>query len=484
MQGTSRYHRRIVFDEFFLLQAMLALKKKGAALEQGMALSIADKDLNTLINSLPFGLTAAQLRVLAEIRADMAAPIPMHRLLQGDVGSGKTVVSLLAACCAVQNGCQAAIMAPTEILAEQHYATISSLPLARNLRIAMLTGNQPRAARSEILEAIGNGSAQLIIGTHALIQEAVAFHRLGLVIIDEQHKFGVLQRANFKKKGTNPDILVMTATPIPRTLGLTVYGDLDVSVIDELPPGRTPVTTRLYSESKRQDVYALVRTTLANNNQAFIVYPLVETSEKLDLLDATRMAAHLQQDIFPEFSVALLHGRMRSDEKEAVMREFSAGRTHILVATTVVEVGIDVPNAALMIIEHAERFGLSQLHQLRGRVGRGAAESLCVLLAQFSRSDDARRRLTIMEKTNDGFTIAEEDFNIRGPGEFLGTRQSGLPDFRVAHIGRDIRILQEARSAAFELVDQDPLLEHPENQALKKILALRWKGRFELAGIG
>ncbi len=482
--NTSRYHRRIVFDEFFLLQTMLALKKKGAALEQGMALSIANKDLNTLINSLPFCLTAAQLRVVAEIRADMSAPIPMHRLLQGDVGSGKTVVSLLAACCAVQNGCQAAIMAPTEILAEQHYATISSLPLARNLRIAMLTGNQPRTARSEILASIGNGSAQLIIGTHALIQEAVAFHRLGLVIIDEQHKFGVLQRANFKKKGTNPDILVMTATPIPRTLGLTVYGDLDVSVIDELPPGRTPVTTRLYSESKRQDVYTLVRKTLANKNQAFIVYPLVETSEKLDLLDATRMAAHLQQDIFPEFSVALLHGRMRSDEKEAVMREFSAGHTHILVATTVVEVGIDVPNAALMIIEHAERFGLSQLHQLRGRVGRGAAESLCVLLAQFSRSDDARRRLTIMEQTNDGFKIAEEDFNIRGPGEFLGTRQSGLPDFRVAHIGRDIHILLEARSAAFDLVDQDPLLEHPENQALKKILALRWKGRFELAGIG
>jgi ATP-dependent DNA helicase RecG len=276
----------------------------------------------------------------------------------------------------------------------------------------------------------------------------------------------------------------MTATPIPRTLGLTVYGDLDVSIIDELPPGRTPVTTRLYNESRRKDVYELVSRTISNGNQAFIVYPLVDTSEKLDLRDATRMAAHLQQDIFPELRIALLHGRMDSAEKESVMQAFSAGHTHILVATTVIEVGIDVPNAALMIIEHAERFGLSQLHQLRGRVGRGAAESLCVLLAQFSRSNDARKRLRIMEQTNDGFKIAEEDFNIRGPGEFLGTRQSGLPDFRVAHIGRDIRILQEARSAAFDLVDQDPLFESPENQPLKNILAERWKGRLKLAGIG
>jgi len=481
---TSHYHRRIIFDEFFLLQTLLALKKKGVALEQGVSLNITDTALNTLINGLPFSLTTAQLRVLQEIRSDIADTVPMHRLLQGDVGSGKTVISLIAACIAVQNGFQAAIMAPTEILAEQHYATIKNLPLARNLNIVMLTGNQPKAQRTEILASIRNGSAQLIIGTHALIQEAVAFHRLGLVVVDEQHKFGVLQRARFKKKGANPDILVMTATPIPRTLGLTVYGDLDVSIIDELPPGRTPVATRLYNESQRQDVYELIRRTISNGNQAFIVYPLVDTSEKLDLRDATRMTAHLQQDIFPEFRVALLHGRMDSAEKENVMQAFSAGHTHILVATTVIEVGIDVPNAALMIIEHAERFGLSQLHQLRGRVGRGAAESLCILLAQFSRSDDARKRLRIMEQTNDGFKIAEEDFNIRGPGEFLGTRQSGLPDFRVAHIGRDIRILQEARKTAFDLVDQDPRLESPENQPFKNILAERWKGRLKLAGIG
>jgi ATP-dependent DNA helicase RecG len=481
---TSHYHRRIVFDEFFLLQTMLALKKKGVALEQGISLAITDNELNTLIDGLPFGLTSAQVRVIHEIRLDMADGVPMHRLLQGDVGSGKTVISLIAACIAVQNGCQAAIMAPTEILAEQHYTTIKNLALARDLQIVMLTGKQPKAARTKSLAAISNGSAQIILGTHALIQEAVIFNRLGLVVVDEQHKFGVLQRARFKKKGGNPDILVMTATPIPRTLGLTVYGDLDVSIIDELPPGRTPVTTRLYNESRRQDVYELVSRTISNGNQAFIVYPLVDTSEKLDLRDATRMAAHLQQDIFPELRIALLHGRMDSAEKESVMQAFSAGHTHILVATTVIEVGIDVPNAALMIIEHAERFGLSQLHQLRGRVGRGAAESLCVLLAQFSRSNDARKRLRIMEQTNDGFKIAEEDFNIRGPGEFLGTRQSGLPDFRVAHIGRDIRILQEARSAAFDLVDQDPRLESPENQPFKNILAERWKGRLKLAGIG
>lgn len=480
----SRYHRRIVFDEFFMLQLMLALKKKGAALEQGVALSIPERDLRACIAELPFQMTEAQMRTLDDIRRDMAAPAAMHRLLQGDVGSGKTVVSLLAACIAMHNGYQAAIMAPTEILAAQHYATISRLPAGHRLRVAMLTGNQPRSERARLLEEIRSGSAQLIIGTHALIQEAVSFHRLGLVIIDEQHKFGVLQRADFKKKGGNPHILVMTATPIPRTLGLTVYGDLDISVIDQLPPGRLPVTTRLYSESRRMEVYELVRTAVEAGNQAFIVYPLVEASEKLDLLDATRMAAHLQQDIFPALQIALLHGRMSAHEKEAVMGDFSAGRTHVLVATTVIEVGIDVPNAALMIIEHAERFGLSQLHQLRGRVGRGSGESLCVLLAQFSQSDDARKRLEVMEQTNDGFRIAEEDFNIRGPGELLGTRQSGLPDFRVAHIGRDIRILQQARSAAFDLVNGDPLLERPEHQSLKKILARRWKGRLELAGIG
>jgi ATP-dependent DNA helicase RecG len=482
--GTSAWHRRIVFDEFFMLQLLLALKKQGTALEQGAALCISDHDFKKMLGALPFSLTNAQACAVAEIRADMAAAAPMHRLLQGDVGSGKTVVSLLAACIAIHNGYQAAIMAPTEILAEQHCRSIAALPQGRALRIAMLTGSRSAPERARLLAQIHDGSAQLIIGTHALIQEAVCFQRLGLVVIDEQHKFGVLQRAAFKSKGEQPDILIMTATPIPRTLGLTVYGDLDISVIDELPPGRTPVITTLCNESRRSEVYDLIRRTIAEGNQAFIVYPLVEASEKLDLLDATRMAAHLQQDIFPDMCVGLLHGRMSAAEKEKVMHNFTAGHTNILVATTVVEVGIDVPNAALMIIEHAERLGLSQLHQLRGRVGRGASTSRCVLLAQYSRSEDARKRLAIMEQTNDGFRIAEEDFAIRGPGEFLGTRQSGLPDFRVAHIGRDSRILQQARSAAFKLIAGDPRLERPEHQALRRVLQARWQGRLELAGIG
>jgi ATP-dependent DNA helicase RecG len=480
----SPYHRRIVFDEFFLLQLMLALKKRGVALEPGISFSVPEAQLSGFLSGLPFALTGAQQRTLGEILADMRKPGPMNRLMQGDVGSGKTVVSLIASMVAVWNGYQSAIMAPTEILAEQHYKTITDLARGQNISVVLLTGSQSKAERDATLAAIGAGSAHLIVGTHALIQETVAFRRLGLAVIDEQHRFGVLQRAEIKKKGLNPDILVMTATPIPRTLGLTVYGDLDISVIDELPPGRKPVVTRVFHENRRSDVYAVVRRELEKKNQAFIVYPLVAESEKLDLMDATRMAAHLQQDIFPQYRVGLVHGKMPAAEKDAIMQDFKAGRIHMLVATTVIEVGIDVPNASLMIIEHAERFGLSQLHQLRGRVGRGAAASQCILLAQYKKSDDARQRLAVMEKTNDGFKIAEEDFNIRGPGEFLGTRQSGLPDFRVAHIGRDIKILGEARSAAFALAGSDPELRQPEHLLLRQVLLDRWKGRFELAGIG
>jgi ATP-dependent DNA helicase RecG len=350
--------------------------------------------------------------------------------------------------------------------------------------MALLTGSQTKTQRMEILEQIRNGTAQLIIGTHAVIQEAVEFHRLGFAVIDEQHKFGVMQRAQLKKKGSSPDVLVMTATPIPRTLGLTVYGDLDLSLIDELPPGRTPIATKVYHEKNRDDVYEIVRRELCRGNQTFVVYPLVDESEKMDLKDATNMARHLQQDIFPAYRVGLIHGRMAAAEKDAIMQEFQGGTIHILVATTVIEVGIDIPNASLMIIEHAERFGLCQLHQLRGRVGRGAAQSMCILLAQYRKSDDARRRLAVMEQTTDGFKIAEEDFNIRGPGEFLGTRQSGLPDFRVANILRDVKVLHEARRAAFELIERDPDLIAEEHHLMKKVLAERWKGRLELAGIG
>jgi ATP-dependent DNA helicase RecG len=481
---TTSWHRRIVFDEFFMLQLVLALRKRGMALEPGIAFEIPQEKLDSSLSALPFSLTGAQQKALTGILDDMKKPSPMNRLVQGDVGSGKTVVAFIAAMAAVWNGYQSALMAPTEILAEQHFKTIQALTDKIPIKIVLLTSSQPKPARDQALTALRDGSAHLAIGTHALIQEAVEFHRLGLAVIDEQHRFGVLQRALIKKKGVSPDILVMTATPIPRTLGLTVYGDLDISIIDELPPGRKPIVTRLFHEHKREDVYRLVRTALDKGNQAFIVYPLVDESDKMDLKDATTMTAHLQQDIFPDYRVGLVHGKMSQKDKDDIMRDFKSGGINILVATTVIEVGIDVPNASIMIIEHAERFGLSQLHQLRGRVGRGATQSMCILLAQYSKSDDARRRLEVMVKTNDGFKIAEEDFNIRGPGEFLGTRQSGLPDFRVAHIGRDIKILTEAREAAFALIDADPELKNPKHMMLRLILLERWRGRFELAGTG
>ncbi|MBN2106492.1 MAG: ATP-dependent DNA helicase RecG [Deltaproteobacteria bacterium] len=481
---TTPWHRRIVFDEFFMLQLVLALRKRGMALEQGIAYEIPQEKLDSSISALPFSLTAAQHKALNDILEDMKKPSPMNRLVQGDVGSGKTVVAFIAAMAAVWNGYQSALMAPTEILAEQHFNTLQELSKKLRIHIVLLTGSQPKPARDRALSALRDGSAHLAIGTHALIQEAVEFQRLGLAIIDEQHRFGVLQRALIKKKGLSPDVLVMTATPIPRTLGLTVYGDLDISIIDELPPGRKPIVTKLFHEQKRDEVYKLVRTALDKGNQAFIVYPLVDESDKMDLRDATTMTAHLQQDIFPGCRVGLVHGKMPQQDKDAIMRDFKSGAINILVATTVIEVGIDVPNASLMIIEHAERFGLSQLHQLRGRVGRGAAQSMCILLAQYSKSDDARQRLEVMVKTNDGFKIAEEDFTIRGPGEFLGTRQSGIPDFRVAHIGRDIKILTEAREAAFALIDADPELKNPKHMMLRQILLERWRGRFELAGTG
>lgn len=480
----SPCHRRIVFDEFFVLQTVLALKKRSVSIEPGIQFTIHEDRLSHFLSSLPFSLTNAQKRSLDEILSDMKKPCPMNRLMQGDVGSGKTVVGLTACLIAIWNGYQSAIMAPTEILAGQHLKTVQNLTEKLDINTVLMTSSLTKSQRQDALNRIREGKTHLIIGTHSLIQEAVEFCKLGLAIVDEQHKFGVMQRAEIKKKGTGPDVLVMTATPIPRTLGLTVYGDLDVSIIDELPPGRKPVLTKVFHENRRQQVYKTVRNELKKKNQAFIVYPLVEESEKMDLMDATKMAAHLQHDIFPEYTVGLVHGKMAAKEKEAIMSKFQSGDIHILVATTVVEVGIDVPNASLMIIEHAERFGLSQLHQLRGRVGRGTADSICILLAQYKRSDEAKRRLAVMEKTNDGFKIAEEDFNIRGPGEFLGTRQSGMPDFRVAHIGRDINILVEARKAAFSLVEKDPELTMPENQLLKKILLKRWKGRLELAGVG
>jgi len=425
----------------------------------------------------------AQKRVLTEIKEDMAAPHPMHRLVQGDVGSGKTVVALLAALLAVENDCQTAIMAPTELLAEQHYLNIRSHCEQLGISVKLLTSAVKGKERAATLEAIASGSVKIVVGTHAVIQEKVAFSRLGLGIIDEQHRFGVLQRGILKKKGSNPHILVMTATPIPRTLAMTVFGDLSLSVIDELPPGRSPVATRVCFEAQRSQVYRLIRDEVRAGRQAYIIYPLVEESEKSELKAATGMAEHLAGEIFTELRVGLLHGRLKPEEKEAVMRSFKARKIDLLVATTVIEVGIDVPNATVMVVEHAERFGLSQLHQLRGRVGRGTDRSRCILLAGGRLSAEGEKRLKVMEETCDGFRIAEADLELRGPGDFLGTRQAGLPEFRVASILRDGRILEEARREAFDLVERDPLLSCRENEPLRNELVRRWGGRLELAGI-
>ena len=477
-------HRRIIFDEFFFLELGLALKKRGMTLETGIPFQTNGTLAQRLLDLLSFQLTRAQDKVWAEIREDLERPHPMNRLIQGDVGSGKTVVALLASLYVVECGYQAAIMAPTEVLVEQHYLNLHRWVEPLGVKVALLTSSIKGSEREDLYDRIRRGDIQLVIGTHAVIQEAVEFQRLGLAIIDEQHKFGVVQRGLLKKKGENPDVLVMTATPIPRTLAMTIYGDLDVSLIDEMPPGRMPVETKVFHESARGRVYRIVEEEVRKGRQAFIVYPLVEESEKLDLKDATRMAEHLQKDIFPEFRIGLLHGRMKSDEKEAIMMEFKEGKIQILVATTVIEVGIDIPNASVMVVEHAERFGLSQLHQLRGRIGRGRYPSKCILLAQYRSSEEARVRLRAMERTSDGFQIAEEDLNLRGPGEFFGIRQSGLPDFRVAHLVRDTPILIEARKEAFQLIQEDPELAHPSHAALKNNLRKRWRERLELASIG
>lgn len=483
-EGKSIFHRRLIYDEFFFFELGMAMKKQGHIFEEGIAFQTGGPLVKQFYKVLSFNLTGAQRRVIEEIETDMQKNFPMHRLLQGDVGSGKTVVSMAAMVTACENGYQAAIMAPTEILAEQHYRTIQGWTEELGLKAALITGSRKGAIAKDVREDILNGETRVVVGTHALIQDKIVFHNLGFVVIDEQHRFGVMQRAALRAKGKNPDVLVMTATPIPRTLAMTVYGDLDVSVIDELPPGKKPIKTSVFFESQRERVYGIIRGELKKGHQVFVVYPLVEESENLDLKDATRMADQLQNEVFPDQRIGLVHGKMRGRDKDRIMSSFMRKEIDILVATTVIEVGIDIPEASLMVIEHAERFGLSQLHQLRGRVGRSDIPSYCILLSQYSGSEEAKKRLSVMERTNDGFRIAEEDLSIRGPGEFMGTRQSGLPDFRIANILRDGRILGEARTDAFFIANDDPRLEKPEHRLMKEVLMRRWQGRLELAKTG
>jgi len=481
-RGVSKGHRRISFEELFVLELGLAIRKQGVTFEKkGISFKPTVRLEALLRKGLPFTLTNAQERVIAEIKRDMESEHPMNRLVQGDVGCGKTVVALVSSLLAVESGYQACLMAPTEILAEQHYRNIVALAAPLGITVVLLTGSMRKKAKATVLEAITSGASQITVGTHALLEQDVRFHKLGLAIIDEQHRFGVMQRSMLKSKGYEPDVLIMTATPIPRTLALTVYGDLDVSVIDEMPPGRSPIITLLYFENKRSEAYQLLESELAKGRQVYVVYPLVEETEKSDLKAATEMAAHLQKDVFPPWKVGLLHGRMKGEEKEAVMAAFKSGAIHILVSTTVIEVGVDVPNASVMVIEHPERFGLAQLHQLRGRVGRGAHQSTCVLMGPRMFVEETRDRLYAFSRTNDGFAIAEEDLRLRGPGEFFGTRQSGLPDLRAANILRDADLLEKARIEAFELTMKDPELSSAP--VLRELVRRRWAGKLGLVTV-
>jgi ATP-dependent DNA helicase RecG len=479
---TEEARRRLAFDELFVLQVLYA-RARYENREQKPGIPFERK--NTLVrpfaDSLPFELTGAQKKVLSEISGDMTAPRPMNRLLQGDVGSGKTVVALFAMLRAVENDYQAALMAPTELLAEQHYNTLTRLLADLPVEIALLRGGLRAAERRSGLERIASGDAQLAVGTHALIQEDVEFRRLGLVVIDEQHRFGVRQRMQLRRAGDEPDVLVMSATPIPRSLALTFYGDLDISVLDELPPGRQPVQTVLRRESARPKVFEFVRDQVSAGRQAYVVYPVIEESEALDVRSATEGYEHLSSDVLSDVSVALIHGRMAGDEKEKTMRRFVAGEIDVLVSTTVIEVGIDVPNATVMIVEGAERFGLSQLHQLRGRVGRGAEQSYCVVIHS---GGEPPERLVIFTSTNDGFEIARADLQLRGFGEFFGARQHGLPEFAFADLERDEDLLHAARDAAADIIARDPSLDQGEHRALGHALRTEYRERLRLFDVG
>ncbi|MDA2935388.1 ATP-dependent DNA helicase RecG, partial [Acidobacteria bacterium AH-259-D05] len=477
--------QRFIFEEFFLFQLGLQLIREKRERVPKSRLIQMSKGLKKIIDSiLPFEPTSAQKRVLEQIVGDLCSLKLMNRLLQGDVGSGKTIVALQAMILVIENGYQAALMVPTEILAEQHCQTVGQFLNDTRYQIAFLTSSVKGKKRELVLRQIRAGEIDLLIGTHALIQEGVEFKNLGLVVIDEQHRFGVQQRSQLIKKGDQPETLVMTATPIPRSLALTLYGDLDVSILDELPPGRPEVKTILRGEHNRQEVYATLLSELQKGRQAFVVYPLIEESEKVDLRAATEMAEHWQREVFPDFTVVLIHGRLKTEEKGALMQRFKDGQIHVLVSTTVIEVGIDVPNATLMVVEHSERFGLSQLHQLRGRIGRGKHPGLCILMMGESSSSQANQRLDIMCETRDGFKIAEKDLEIRGPGEFVGTRQSGIPQFVFGDLVRDRRHLELAREEAKEYLRH--CLESssvPPRQALSKFAAW-WKEHYALYNVG
>jgi ATP-dependent DNA helicase RecG len=487
----TQAHIRMIFDELFFIELGLELKRREQKARTGIEFQLSEKVREAIKKILPFHPTAAQKRVLKEIATDMRTPSPMRRLLQGDVGSGKTIVAFQAAIIAIENGYQVALMAPTEILAQQHYFSARQILERAGYRIVLLTGSLEQDRKRDVRRHIAQGNAQLIIGTHALIQDRVEFENLGLVVVDEQHRFGVMQRLKLMKKSDEgsktiePDVLVMTATPIPRTLALTLYGDLDVSVLDELPPGRTPVVTRSIPDERAPEVWDFLRKQIAAGHQAYVVYPVIEENEERELKAAEQMHRQLREKIFPELHIGLLHGRLDADKKERVMRDFQQGKIEILVATTVIEVGVDVANATVMVIEHADRFGLAQLHQLRGRIGRGAAKSYCVLMRGSKVSEEGERRLDAMVRTSDGFEIAELDLELRGPGEFFGTKQAGIPSFQVANIIRDRELLEAAkREAAFVISGPNDKISKDEIDRALREMRSRWSMSYGLVEVG
>ncbi len=509
-------HVRLIFEELFFVELGLELKRREQKAQTGIAFALEDRAREAIKKILPFHPTSAQKRVLKEIASDMGEPFPMRRLLQGDVGSGKTIVAFEAAIIAMENGYQVALMAPTEILAQQHYFSARRILENAGYRIVLLTGSVEEDRKREIRRHIGQGNAQLVIGTHALIEQKVEFARLGLVIVDEQHRFGVMQRFKLMKKSSDegtttnhagadapvrpagqspapqssappgePDVLVMTATPIPRTLALTLYGDLDISILDQMPPGRTPIVTRRVSDDRSDEVWQFVGKQVAAGHQAYVVYPVIEENEETELKAALKMHKELSKKIFPDRRVEVLHGRLHSDQKEDVMRRFQKGEVDILVSTTVIEVGVDVANATVMVIEHAERFGLAQLHQLRGRIGRGAAKSFCILMTGGKISEDGERRLDAMVRTTDGFQIAELDLELRGPGEFFGTRQAGMPSFQVADLIRDRQLLEVAkREAAAVLAGPNEEVSQEEIDLALRHMRTHWQKTYGLVEVG